>query len=78
MVADLQDNEDGVFPNYLTITVPNDAVTGSLLGFLVRLSNMEDMTPSGRVNSGEVEAYLIGIDCPQMICLPTDIEINKK
>ncbi len=78
MVADLKDNKDGVFPANLTITVPDGATTGSLLGVLVRLSNTDNMTPSGSINSGEVESYLIGIACPQVICLPLNIEINKK
>ncbi len=78
MVADLKDNHDGVFPASMDIIVPIDALTGSLLGFRIRLSNTDNMTPYGQVNSGEVEDYLLGIDCPQVICLPLNIEIQKK
>ncbi|GEM_PF-2195457 len=78
IVADYKDEEDGVFPAYMDIMVPDDAVTGSLLGFRVRLSNTDNMTPYGRINSGEVEDYLLGIDCPQVICLPIEIEVIKK
>lgn len=78
LVADLKDNKDGVFPAYLTIPIPNTATTGSLLGFRIRLSNTDNMTPYGRVNSGEVEDYLLGIDCPQMICLPIEVELKRE
>ncbi len=78
IVADYKDEEDGVFPAYMDIMVPDDAVTGSLLGFRVRLRNTDNMTPYGRINSGEVEDYLLGIDCPQVICLPIEIEVIKK
>ena len=78
LVVDYKDNEDGVFPTTISIEVPMNAVTDSLLGFRVRLSNNPDMTPYGRVNSGEVEDYLLGISCPQIICVPSDFEINKK
>jgi len=78
MVADLQDNEDGVFPSFLTIDVPTSIANGVQVGFRIRLSNEDDMTPYGRVASGEIEDYLLGINCPQVICLPVDLEINKE
>ncbi len=78
MVANFMDAADGNFPSSIDVTVPANALTGSLLGFRVRLSNTDNMTPYGRVNSGEVEDYLIGIDCPQVICLPATIELIKK
>ncbi len=68
MVIDIDDSSG--FPAYLEITVPTDAQTGNLLGFRVRLSNTDNMTPYGRINSGEVEDYLLGVDCPQILCLP--------
>ena len=77
MVADYVDAADGNFPTSMDIMVPIDALIGSLLGFRVRLSNQEDMTPYGRVNSGEVEDYLIGVNCPQAICLPIEFEIRR-
>ena len=78
MVADLKDNEDGVFPDFLTINVPIDAIKGVQVGFRIRLSNEDNMTPYGRVASGEIEDYLLGIDCPQNNCLPIEIDIKKE
>ncbi len=77
MVADFKDNKDGVFPSFMEITVPVDAVTGSLLGFRVRLSNTDNMTPYGRIDTGEIEDYLLGLDCPQVICLPIEFELKR-
>ena len=78
MVADYKDNKDGVFPPFMEIAIPANALTGSLLGLRVRLSNTDNMTPYGIINSGEVEDYLIGIDCPSVICIPATIEIRKE
>ena len=78
MISDLKDNRDGVFPSYLEIPIPNNALTESLLGFRIRISNSDNMTPYGRVNSGEIEDYLLEIACSQVICLPISTEINRK
>jgi len=43
----------------------------NLLGFRIRLSNEDNMTPNGHIYSGEVEDYLIDVNCPPSICLPT-------
>lgn len=76
-VASLKDNKDGIFSAYLTIAVPTNAVTNDLLGFRIRLSNFNDMTPYGRVNSGEVEDYLLNITCPLDVCLPIAVEVQR-
>ena len=76
MVADL--NSINTFPPYLETTVPNDAKTGSLLGFRLRLSHRDNMTPYGQVDSGEIEDYLLGIDCPQVHCLPVEVEVLRQ
>jgi len=76
MIADL--NSINTFPPYLEITVPNNAKTGSLLGFRLRLSHRDNMTPYGQVDSGEIEDYLLGIDCPQVHCLPIEIEVIRE
>ena len=60
-VTDFKDNKDGVFPAYLEITIPATALVNNLLGFRIRLSNANNLTPYGRVNSGEVEDYLIRV-----------------
>ncbi len=78
MVVDYKDNKDGVFPNFMDISVPKNVTIGSLLGFRVRLSNTDNMTPYGRINSGEIEDYLIGIECPQVICLPITSTLIRK
>ena len=78
MVADLKDNEDGVFPSFLTINIPTDAVQNTSLGFRIRLSNTDNMTPYGRVNSGEIEDYLLSVNCSEGICIPMGITINRE
>ena len=76
MVIDIDDSSG--FPSLLQITTPTDAKTGSLLGFRLRLSNTNNMTPYGRVDSGEVEDYLLGVACPQVICFPVKTTIIRK
>lgn len=76
MVSDLKDHTDGVFPSNLNLTVPSGAA-GGLLGLRIRLSKTDNMTPYGLINSGEVEDYLIGVDCPPNICVPVSITIRK-
>lgn len=78
MVENIDNIGNGIFSNTMIINVPTDAVTNTLVGFRVRYSNTDDMTPYGRVNSGEVEDYLIGIDCPQVNCLPFEFELKKE
>jgi len=68
MVADLDDTSG--LPSYLTIPIPTDANLNTPLGFRIRLSNTDNMTPFGRIGSGEVEDYLININCPNSICTP--------
>ena len=77
MVVDLKDNADGVFPDRLLISVPHDATTGSLLGLRIRLSHTDNMTPYGLITSGEIEDYMIGIGCPQVVCIPIGVNIKR-
>ncbi len=76
MVADLKDATDGNFPSLLSITVPANATTG-LIGLRIRISNTDNMTPYGFASTGEIEDYLIGIQCPSIICIPATMEIQK-
>lgn len=76
MVADIDDGSS-VFPNSLPINIPNDVLQNQNLGVRIRLSNEDDMTPYGLVNSGEVEDYLIQIDCDQQACLSISINIDR-
>lgn len=71
MVADIDDA--GAFPAGLTITVPNFAVQNQKIGFRVRLSTTNDMTPYGEAGDGEVEDYFIEVQCGNPKCLPTSI-----
>ncbi|MEM1121850.1 MAG: SdrD B-like domain-containing protein, partial [Bacteroidota bacterium] len=77
-VANLKDNGDGVFPAHLEINVPPNTITASSIGFRVRLSNSNNMTPYGRVNSGEVEDYLLTVNCPETVCPTVEATIKKK
>lgn len=75
-VADYKDNRDGIFAPYMEISIPANVQTGELLGFRVRLSLTDNMTPYGPINSGEIEDYLLGINCPQVTCLPVATTVN--
>jgi GEVED domain len=69
-------NDTTPFPANLTINIPATAQQGRALGFRVRLSNTNNMTPYGLVNSGEVEDYLMTIKCPTAVCLPMTFTKN--
>ncbi|MEZ4954913.1 MAG: GEVED domain-containing protein [Saprospiraceae bacterium] len=60
----------GAFSGYLTIPVPEGAATGTNIGVLVRLSNSPITSPDGYLSSGEVESYMLTVNCPTQICLP--------
>ena len=62
----------------ISITAPANAVLGEFLGVRIRISNEDNMTPYGRIESGEVEDYLIGLDCPTNNCLPVNMEIKRE
>ncbi len=70
-VVDISDNGFGDFGRngYLTIYVPESISPDTEIGFRARLSHTDNMTPNGRINSGEVEDYLLRIDCDN-VCLP--------
>ena len=75
MVADWNDG-GGSLPDRLEVTIPSDAQIGELLGLRIRISHQDNMTPYGIQANGEVEDYLIGINCPQ-VCLPIQVTITK-
>ena len=64
-----------IFPSYLSILVPSDAVTDQPIGFRLRISTTNNMTPLGAMSDGEVEDYMIVVTCPTSVCLP--ITTNK-
>ena len=76
MVADWEDSTT-TFPDRLEVSIPATAQTGTLLGYRIRISNQDNMTPYGLQPNGEVEDYLIEIDCSQ-VCLPVQVNIIKK
>jgi len=70
------DDAFSLFPTSVRINVPMHAVRNTVVGFRLRISNEDDMTPYGNFNSGEIEDYLIAIDCKQ-ICLPVTVDKNS-
>ena len=76
MVVNLSD-ENSPFPTSVTINVPDDALVGQQLGVRFRLSLEDNMTPTGLITSGEVEDYIIGIDCPEL-CLPVQTTVIRE
>ena len=74
-VATLNDGS-GSFPAYLEIPVPAGATTGTDIGLIVRLSNTAVTSPDGYLNSGEVESFVIDVNCPAQICLPVQTTKN--
>ena len=75
MIIDLDDSTG--LPNTLNIVVPSGAKMDSLLGFRVRLSHQDNMTPYGLIRTGEVEDYLLEINCNDL-CLPSLITIKEQ
>ena len=77
MILDVTDPSSGLY-DLLEVTVPSDAVTGAYLGLRIRISNQDNMTPYGLISEGEVEDYLIGIECSKQICVPIKITVLRK
>ena len=78
LIANIQDNANGVFSPYLEVNIADNAVINQLLGFRVRISNTPNLTSLGVAYSGEVEDYLLGIECPQAICLPINTNLIQQ
>ncbi len=68
MVVDIDDAAG--FSSALSIVVPTNAIQGQKVGFRVRISNTNNMTPYGEILNGEVEDYMITVACPAPKCLP--------
>ena len=60
----------------IVIPVTSNAVTGTPIGFRARLSHLDNITPNGLINSGEVEDYLLTVACKTDICLPVSVTKN--
>ncbi len=77
-VFDIKDNEDGIFPAFLEIMIPENVSINNNLGFRIRLSNTNNLTPYGQANSGEVEDYVLNINCPSEVCLPIAVKVQRE
>ncbi len=77
MVFDVSDPSAGLY-DYIETMVPLDSNLNEQLGFRIRISNEDNMTPLGIVSSGEVEDYLIQVNCKPFICLPKGVSISRK
>jgi hypothetical protein len=65
------------FPPYFDITVPTTGVaTGTDIGVIVRVSQTDNMTPGGYYDTGEVESFMINVNCPTDNCLPVQTTRN--
>ena len=71
------DDSTGPIPQRWEITVPGTALTEVFLGLRIRISNQDNMTPYGYQPNGEVEDYLIGLDCKTQICVPFQVKGNR-
>lgn len=65
MIIDWED-ADTPFPNQMEINIPKDAATETAIGMRIRLSLQDNMSPYGLINSGEVEDYMLYLDCPKV------------
>lgn len=70
------DDSSGSFPPSVTLTVPSGAVQEVPIGARFRLSHTQNMTPYGTIATGEVEDYILTIECG-FRCFPVLIEVNK-
>jgi len=75
MVTDYVDAADGVFPDHIVLNVPANAIKDTPIGLRIRLSNSDNMTPYGQINSGEVEDYLITITCSPKSSTPVELNV---
>jgi len=74
------DTDDGTapFPNIWQLTPPVGAVVDQFIGLRARLSNQDNMTPYGKVATGEVEDYLIQLNTVcEPHCLPVTVTIKR-
>ena len=77
MVLNLNDGVES-FPGFINLTIPAGATINQSLGFRLRLSLEDDMTPYGTVESGEVEDYLIDLLCADIDCQAVEVIVRKK
>ncbi|MFK7936338.1 MAG: GEVED domain-containing protein, partial [Saprospiraceae bacterium] len=74
----ISDDGNGDFGvSSISINVPPTAVQNQSIGVRFRLSHDDNMTPYGIITSGEVEDYLIQVECPPQHCSPIQITVVK-
>ncbi len=76
IIVDIDDSTTP-FPAFITVAVPNTIADNVPIGVRFRLSHTPDMTPYGKAESGEIEDYLIQIDCATGICIPISSIIKR-
>lgn len=62
----------------IAVTLPTNAVTGEQLGLRIRISHQNDMTSYRQVNSGEIEDYLLIVNCAPQTCIPINAVIMRQ
>jgi hypothetical protein len=78
MIFDLSDDGAGDFGmSFISIAIPSGAIQNQDLGARFRLSNQDNMTPNGTITSGEVEDYIIQVECPTDTCVPIKLTIKR-
>ncbi len=76
IIVDIDDSTTA-FPTFITVAVPAVIADNVPIGARFRLSHTPDMSPYGRVESGEIEDYLIQIDCATGTCIPMSSIIKR-
>lgn len=75
LVFDAND-ADSPIPNRMEMTTSANVINDFPLGFRIRISLQDNMTPYGPQPNGEVEDYFIRLNCPK-ICLPITVDIRR-
>jgi len=76
---DLSDDGTGNFGiTALNLEIPNHAVENQPIAFRARLSHTDNMTPYGKLTSGEVEDYLFQVVTNDDVCLPLLIQMEDE
>ena len=75
-VIDIDDGTQA-FPSNLEMIVPTNVVTEQPFGLRMRISQTDNMTPYGRISTGEVEDYLLLVNDCRQLCLPIIFEVRK-
>ena len=77
MIFDEKDPTSGLFP-HMEIKIPTSVAEDQELGFRIRISKEDNMTPYGVIGSGEVEDYLIQVSCGEKTCISVSVEVIRQ